>query len=64
MSEAMEGIEWEKSYEKARNWGKGLANFLNGLISPRLFENVGKTVAGSLNTALNFLNSFGKTFDY
>lgn len=64
LSEAMERIDWEKSYEKARNWGKGLANFLNGLISPRLFENVGKTVAGSLNTALNFLNSFGKTFDW
>ena len=64
LSEAMEGIDWEKSYEKARNWGKGLADFLNGLISPRLFENLGKTVAGSLNTALHFLNSFGKTFEW
>ena len=64
LSKAMEGIDWEKSYEKARNWGKGLADFLNGLISPRLFENLGKTVAGSLNTGLNFLNSFGKTFDW
>ena len=64
LSEAMEKIDWEKSYQKARNWGKGLADFLNGLISPRLFENVGKTIAGSLNTALHFLNSFGKTFDW
>lgn len=64
LSEAMESIDWEKSYEKARNWGKGLADFLNGLISPRLFENLGKTVAGSLNTALHFLNSFGKTFEW
>ena len=64
LSEAMEKIDWEKTYEKARNWGKGLADFLNGLISPRLFENVGRTIAGSLNTALHFLNSFGKTFEW
>lgn len=64
LSKAMEGIEWEKAYEKASNWGTGLANFLNGLINPRLFENVGKTVAGSLNTSLHFLNSFGKTFNW
>ena len=64
LSEAMERIDWEKSYKKARNWGKGLADFLNGLISPRLFENVGKTIAGSLNTGLNFLNSFGKNFNW
>ena len=64
LSEAMERIDWEKSYQKARNWGKGLADFLNGLISPRLFENVGKTIAGVLNSDLHFLNSFGKTFDW
>ena len=64
LSEAMEKIDWKKTYKKAENWGKGLADFLNGLISPRLFSNLGKTVAGSLNTALHFLNSFGKTFEW
>lgn len=64
LSEAMERIDWKKSYEKARNWGKGLADFLNGLISPRLFENVGKTIAGVLNSDLHLLNSFGKTFEW
>ena len=63
LSEAMEKIDWKKTYKKAENWGKGLADFLNGLISPRLFSNLGKTVAGSLNTALHFLNSFGKTLE-
>lgn len=64
LSKALESINWEKIYEKARNWGTGLANFLNGLITPRLFSNVGKSIAGGLNTALNFLDSFGTTFKW
>ncbi len=64
LSEAMESIPWDKIYEKARNFGTGLAQFLNGLITPRLFGNVGKTIANSLNTAFLFLNSFGKEFDW
>lgn len=64
LSRAMESIEWDKVYEKARNFGKGLADFLNGLISPRLFGNIGKTIANSLNTALESLNSFGENFDF
>ena len=64
LSKAMESIDWESIYNKARNFGTGLANFLNGLISPRLFGNVGRTIANSLNTALEFLNSFGETFDW
>ena len=64
LSEAMESIDWNKIYDKARNFGKGLAEFLNGLITPRLFGNIGKTIANSLNTAFYFLNDFGKTFDW
>lgn len=64
LSSAMESIDWDSIYQKARNFGSGLANFLNGLINPRLFGNLGKTLAGALNTALAFLNSFGKTFDF
>ena len=64
LSDAMESIDWESIYEKARNFGKGLADFLNGLITPRLFYDLGKTIAGCLNTALEFLNSFGQEFDW
>lgn len=64
LTETLNGIDWENTYEGARNWGKGLADFLNGLISPDLFKAVGKTIAGSLNTSLHFLNSFGKTFEW
>lgn len=64
LASAMESIDWKKVYQKADNFGKGLADFLNGLISPRLFYDLGATIAGSLNTALHFLNSFGTTFDW
>ena len=64
LAKAMESIDWKKIYQKADNFGKGLADFLNGLISPRLFYDLGATIAGSLNTALHFLNSFGTTFDW
>lgn len=64
LARAMESIDWKKIYRKADNFGKGLADFLNGLISPRLFYDLGATIAGSLNTALHFLNSFGTTFDW
>lgn len=64
LSNAMEKIDWDKIYRKAENFGKNLASFLNGLISPRLFENVGKTIANSLNTALHFLDAFGKRFNW
>lgn len=64
LTSAMLNIDWDSIYEKARNFGTGLADFLNGLISPELFSAVGQTIAGALNTALEFLNAFGTTFDW
>lgn len=62
--EAMKSIPWDEVYSAADNFGSGLAQFLNGLISPELFDALGETVASSLNTALHFLDSFGDTFDW
>jgi len=64
LSDAMESINWNKIYAKAKNFGSGLASFLNGLITPRLFGDLGDTIASSLNTALYALNQFGITFDW
>lgn len=64
LTKTLKKIDWDKIYEGARNFGSGLANFLNGLISPELFEAVGETAAGALNTALHFLDSFGETFEW
>lgn len=61
---AMDSIKWDEIYEKASNFGSGLASFLNGLISPELFASLGRTIANALNTSLIALNSFGETFDW
>lgn len=64
LTEMMESIPWDSIYKKAENFGKNLAEFMNGLITPELFSAVGATIAGALNTALAFLGSFGETFSW
>ena len=64
ISNALKKINWKNTYNNARNFGTGLAQFFNGLITPDLFGTVGKTVAGSLNTAIYTTLSFGQTFDF
>lgn len=64
LAKSMESIDWKSIYDKAKNFGTGLADFLNGLISPRLFGDVGKTIASSLNTAIYAALAFGTTFDW
>ena len=65
LSDAMESINWDKIYEKASNFGIGLANFLNGMFAGsqglRLFADMGTTLSSTLNTvvyaALNFAST-------
>lgn len=64
LTKSLNGIDWKKVYQGAKNFGKGLADFLNGLISPELFGAVGKTIAGALNTAIYAALSFGETFKF
>ena len=64
LTNAMNRINWNKVYSGARNFGTGLADFLNGLISPELFGATGRTIANSLNTAIYVALSFGETFDF
>lgn len=64
LTKTLNSINWDKVYQGARNFGKGLADFLNGLISPELFGAVGRTIAGALNTAIYAALSFGETFDF
>jgi len=64
ISDALESINWNSVYQSVRKFGTGLAEFLNGLITPNLFENVGKTIAGVLNAKIYAVLSFGQTFDF
>lgn len=60
IADSLNAIDWNSVYEKARNFGSGLADFLNGLITPDLFGAVGKTIANSLNTAIYAALSLGE----
>lgn len=64
LTNALNRINWTGIYATASGFGKGLAEFLNGLITPDLFGAVGKTIAGALNTVIYAALSFGMAFDW
>lgn len=64
LTNAMRGIKWNDIYKKAENFGSGLASFLNGLIKPDLFSELGGTIAGAINTALHAANAFATGFEF
>ncbi len=64
ITNALNSINWSTVYSVADQFGSGLAQFLNGLITPEEFGTIGKTVAGALNTALYSIGSFGENFDF
>lgn len=64
LSSELESINWQSVYHHADNFGKDLATFLNGLITPRLFYDLGATVANSINTVFHSANAFAINFDW
>lgn len=68
LSDTMESIEWDKVYKKAKDFGKGLAKFLNGLFTgskgKRLFKNLGKTIANAINTSMYAVLDFATEFKW
>lgn len=64
ISDALESIDWESVYSVASNFGTGLGDFLNGLITEDLFGDIGSTIAGALNTAIYATLSLGETIDW
>lgn len=64
ITEALNSINWGNIFSKARNFGKNLAEYLNGVISPESFYAVGKTIANAINTAIEAAYSFGTNFNF
>lgn len=64
IKEQLQSIDWEEVYQGAKDWGKGLASFLNGYINPEMFYETGEALAGALNTAIYAALSFAETFDF
>lgn len=62
------GIKWNEVYEKARGFGTGFANFLNGLFEPKngkyLFGTLGTAIANCINTGFEFTKAFSDTFNW
>lgn len=64
LTNMLNSINWNDVYSGAANFGKSLATFLNGLISPELFGATGTTIAGSLRSAIISALAFGENFDF
>lgn len=65
INDGLENIDWTKIKETSYKIGKSSATFLNGVFeTPDLFTNVGKTVAESLNTAINLAFGFADNFHW
>lgn len=65
INDSLEDIDWTKIKNTSYKIGKSVATFLNGVFeTPDLFTNVGKTVAESLNTAIELSLGFAKNFHW
>lgn len=64
LADVLRRVDWPKIYQGAKNFGKGLAEFLNGLIDSDLFKELGRTIASALNTAIYAVLGFGTTLDW
>ena len=57
-------INWTSEFEKSFNAGAGFASFLNGLVDPEAFHEVGKTIAGAIMMGINFALGFSEEFEW
>ena len=65
INDSLEDIDWTKIKNTSYKIGKSVATFLNGVFeTPDLFTNVGKTVAESLNTAIESSLGFAENFHW
>lgn len=64
LTEVLNDIPWNKIFKSAEQFGRNLADFLNGLITPDLFSALGTTIGNAIKTKLTFLNEFAKELDW
>ena len=64
MKDFLKNIDWDTVYKKARLFGRGLADFLNGyLADAEFFYEKGRFIANGINTIANAIDSFFDRFD-
>ena len=64
IANSLNNIDWQTVRSKARAFGTGIAEFLNGFFSTDAMGATGRTIAQSLNTALEGLYGFAVEFDW
>lgn len=70
IADQLRKIPWDEIQEKARNAGKSLAEFLNGIFDVSSLDGllnwrtIGETIAEALNTIIAAVGSFLKEFDF
>ena len=61
IKQLLQSIDWDRVYKKARRFGRGLAEFVNGLYSDaETFYELGKFFAGGVNTIAHALDAYHK----
>lgn len=64
ITEALKSIPWSEIQAEALNIGTNIASFLNGAINGINWETMGNTIAGGINTAINFAYGFVTEFEW
>jgi len=65
LNDALNNIPWNKIQNTANKIGRSIATFLNGFFeTPGLFDNLGRTVGESINTALELAKGFVENFHF
>lgn len=64
LRDALASIPWDDVKQKAYEAGKAVADFANGIVDSGLIEQVGITLAESLNTVTEALLGFVDNFDW
>lgn len=60
----LQNIDWDKVYKRARDFGRGFARFVNGLLNDsETFYEIGKFLAGGINAIANAIDAYHKEFD-
>ena len=63
IEELLRSIPWDKVYEKARQFGEIAGQILLAIFKPSLWNAIGETVGGVINTLFHFFNALGHTPD-
>lgn len=63
IEEMLRAIPWDDIYEKAEKFGQIVGQILLAIFKPSLWNAIGETIGGVINTLFHFFNALGHTPD-